>query len=307
MKVLFVCSGNRGGISPIIKNQGDSLVKKGVSVDYFTIKGKGICGYLRNVKLLRNFLRKNSFDVVHAHYSLSAFVSSLAGVKQLHVSLMGSDVKSSKFYILIIKILASLFYWKSIIVKSQDMYDNLGIKRSVIIPNGIDTERFMPIDKIACLRKLNWNVNKKHILFTSNPERKEKNYELALKAVSLIQDIDVELHYMKDVPNEETPIWYNAADVVLLTSLWEGSPNAIKEAMACDRPIVSTEVGDVKWLLKDVDGCILTNYSPRDCSNKIRLAIQFSIENIKTLGAEKVKKLGLSSFLIAERVISLYR
>ncbi len=93
MKVLFVCSGNSiDGISPIIKNQGDFLSKAGCLVDYFTIKGKGLRGYIAAVPVLRKKAFDGNYDIIHAHYSLSALVAILAGVKPIVISLMGSDV-----------------------------------------------------------------------------------------------------------------------------------------------------------------------------------------------------------------------
>lgn len=302
MKILFVCSGNSGGISPIIKNQGQSLEVLGHDVDYFAIEGKGVFGYLNNVKLLKKHLRINSYDIIHAHYSLSAFVASLAGVKSLFVSLMGSDVKASIVYKYMIILFANLFSWKRIIVKSRDMYEELGIMDAVIIPNGVDTDRFKPLDQDTCRDSLKWKRSVKHILFTSNPDRKEKNYLLAKKSVELIHEHNIELHFLKNVPNEQVPIWYNAADVVLLTSLWEGSPNAIKEAMACNRPIVSTNVGDVEWLFSGVDGCFISSFLPNVCKSLICQAL--TCDNSK--GLDKLYSIGLTNHNIASRIIAEY-
>lgn len=307
MKVLFVCSGNSVGISPIIKNQGESLIKAGISVEYFCIKGKGVFGYLKNIKPLRQYLRKGKYDIVHAHYSLSAYIASLAGVNNLCVSLMGSDVKSSNFYKLIIRIFSFIFNWRCIIVKSQDMYDDLGIKKAIIIPNGVDFDRFKPLEKKVCQEKLNWDMSKKHILFTSNPNRQEKNYKLAKESFDRLNDSNIVLHYMKDVPNVDTPLWYNAADVVLLTSLWEGSPNAIKEAMACNRPIVSTDVGDVKYIFGETEGCFITSFSIEDCATNISKAIDFSINKGITDGREQIISLGLDSENMARKIIGIYK
>lgn len=258
MNILFICSGNRAGVNPIIKNQGDSLNLLGHKVEYFTIIGHGVKGYLSNVVKLKECISSGNYDVIHAHYSLSAFVASLAGADKLIVSLMGSDVKASILYKYMIKIFYKLFRWRCIIVKSEDMYNDLGVKKAVVIPNGVNLNRFLSKDKAECQNKLNWDKDKIHILFTSNPERQEKNFELARQSIETLNNPMIELHYMKGVNNEETPLYYNGADVVLLTSLWEGSPNAIKEAMACCRPIVSTDVGDVRWLLGDIKGCYIT-------------------------------------------------
>lgn len=304
MKILFVCSGNRIGVSPIIRNQGDSLMREGFEIVYYTIKGKGFRGYLSNVIPLKNYLKENNFDFVHAHFSLTAFVVSLAGAKPLVVSLMGSDVKSSFFYKFLIRAFAFLFSWKTIIVKSQDMYDSLGIKRAKIIPNGVNIERFKVLNKLECQDKLGWDKAKKHILFPANSERREKNYQLALDAISILQNPQLEIHSLNNVANEEMPIWYNAADIVLLTSLWEGSPNAIKEAMACCRPIVCTNVGDVAWLLEGVDNCHVVEHKIDDVVKKLNLAFNGSPI---TKGIDKIYELKLTDKQVVNQLIEIYK
>jgi glycosyltransferase involved in cell wall biosynthesis len=302
MNVLFISSGNsKNGISPIIKNQGESLKKEHIELDYFTIKGKGVKGYFKAIFTLRAYLKKNNtYDVVHVHYWLSAIVASLAGAKPMVVSLMGDDVKAKSWFKWIIYIF-NFFSWSMIIVKSKDMYDSLGLKKAYIIPNGIDMSRFRPIDKGLAQKELGWDISKRHILFTSDPKRVEKNFQLVEKALNIIDDKNLELHYLKDIPNEKIFYYYNASDVVVLTSLWEGSPNAIKESMACNRPIVSTNVGDVKDVLSKADGCYISTFNPKDVALKIEKALEHSGT---TTGREDIQY--LKSEIIAKRVIDIY-
>jgi len=94
LKVLFVSGGNSSSfdIAPFIKAQGQSLADAGLSISYFTVKGKGFLGYLRNAALLRRFLKKNTFDLIHAHYTLSGWTAVLAFSRiPVVLSLMGSD------------------------------------------------------------------------------------------------------------------------------------------------------------------------------------------------------------------------
>ena len=304
MNVLFVSSGNSlVGISPIVKNQGASLEREGVSVTYFTIKGNGLIGYLKNVKTLRDFIKKNDFNYIHAHYSMSAFVASLAGAKPLIVSLMGSDVKSDKLFKVFIY-LFNMIFWTKTIVKSEDMKLSLGIKGAKVIPNGVDLDKFKPLNQLECKKNLEWDIEKKQILFASNPNRYEKNYPLAKKAFSLIDDSNYELKVLEDIPKNKMSLHFNAADLVLLTSLWEGSPNVIKEAMGCNRPILSTNVGDVSILLNNVKGCdIIDNIAKEDFAIKI----EYSLENISiSEGREKLKALKLDSKSVASQMSKLY-
>ncbi len=302
MKILFVASGNQGAPSPVVQNQGDALVSEGVTVDYFLIKGKGIKGYLKNVKSLRKYLKEHKYDAIHAHYSLSAFVASLAGAKPLVVSLMGSDVKAAGWYKFIIRLFAVFGGWKSIIVKSNDMYRDLGIKDAIIIPNGVNMERFQLIDKAECRKRLGWDIEKKHVLFPANASRPEKDYALAQAACALLEN--VELHAFENTPNEEAPYWYNAADVVLMTSKWEGSPNAIKEALACSRPIAATNVGDIAERTSRVDGCFVAqSREPQELASLLQKALAFT----ETKGREKLFADGLDRHDINQKLIDIYR
>ena len=306
MKVLFVSSGNSiNGISPIIKNQGESLIRQGVDLTYFIIKGKGIKGYLKNIKPLRELNKGNNFDLIHAHYSMSAFVASLAGAKPLVVSLMGSDVKSERYFKSIIKMFNKLF-WSKIIVKSEDMKQSLGINSVEIIPNGVDFDKFKLKNQQECKNQLGWDLSKKQILFVANPSRYEKNFNLANAAFDILSDTNIELKVLKDVPNELMPVYHNAADIVLLTSLWEGSPNVIKEAMACNVPIVSTDVGDVKAVIGNTEGCYITSFDPKDVAKKIKMALEFAKIKGRTKGRERLNELGLDSESVAKRIIGVY-
>ena len=310
MRVLFVCSGNTvSGISPIIDNQASSLTEHtdGLFIDFFPIVGKGFKGYIRSISPLKRRLKEKKYDIIHAHYSLSAFVASLAGAKPLIVSLMGNEVKESFYHKFVVKLFRSLFSWKVTIVKSEDMKKSLNFKKAVVIPNGVSFSRFVPMKKEICQEILMWNPSKKHLLFSSNPQRSEKNFELTQQAVNILSCEDFELHCLVNVPNEQTPLWYNAADVVILTSLWEGSPNAIKEAMACNRPVVSTKVGDVSWLFGDIDGYYLTDFDVKDCAAKIEKAIRFSLEKGATDGRKRIMKLGLDNKQVAEKIVAIYR
>lgn len=306
MKILFVASGNSSvGISPIIKNQADSLMKylPNLTIDYFCIKGKGLKGYVKNIKPLRKQIKGNSYDIIHAHYSFSAFCASLAGAKSLVVSLMGSDVKASMLFKLLIKCFNFLFVWKAIIVKSEDMKQSLRIKKASVIPNGVDMDMFHPMPQKECQMQLGWDNNKKHILFPAHPERYEKNYALAEQAFRELNDTTIQIHCFENIPHAQTPIWYNAADVVLLTSLWEGSPNAIKEAMACCRPIVCTQVGDVHMLINDIEGCYVSSFKLEKLTLDVKLALAYTKQ---TKGSEKLLSLQLDSQSVAKKIETIY-
>lgn len=300
MKVLFVSSGNKLlDINPIVRNQGDSLKKNGIEIEYFKIVGRGAVGYLKNIFKLKRFLKKNRFDMVHAHYSLSGYVAALAGGPPLVVSLMGSDAQRGMFSKGIIW-LFNKFFWCAMIVKSESMKQKINIQNTKVIPNGVNFEIFEQKDKKNARENVGF-YSKNNIIFVADPHRKEKNHELAFKAVKELNDADVKLNVVSDVAYERIPYYYRAADVLLLTSLWEGSPNVVKEAMACNLPIVATDVGDVKEVIGDTEGCYVTSFDPADVSEKLSLALKFGK---RTDGREKIKH--LDSNVIAQKLISVY-
>ena len=303
MRVLFVASGNHGKISPVVKAQGDSLAKVGIEVDYFLIKGKGIKGYLGQIQPLRNYWKKRNFDVVHAHFSFSSYLASLARVKPLVVSLMGSDLKATPWNKRMIRFFSKVFRWREIIVKSRDMAADLPMPVH-IIPNGVDTELFVPMDKEMCRQRLGWKEDAKHVLFPANPGRAEKDFPLAQEAVSLL-GFEVQLHVFENVEHTDTVYFYNAADAVLLTSKWEGSPNVIKEALACNCPLVSTDVGDVRERVEGLEGCyVAESRAPQEIMGLLQKALAFEG---KTWGREKLIVDGLDHLTVAKKLETIYK
>ncbi|HAF29701.1 MAG TPA: glycosyl transferase group 1 [Bacteroidales bacterium] len=306
MKVLFISRGKLDSkISIITLNQGESIKGIGVSVDYYTIEDVGFMAYLKAIFKLKAFLKRNKYDIIHAHYSLTAFVVSIAGAKPLVVSLMGSDVKAKSYYRFIIKFF-NRFFWSAIIVKSEDMKKILGIDQTIVAPNGVYFEKFTPLSKQKALGVTGWDKNKRHVLFAADPKRQEKNYILAKEAYDSMGIPDVDIHVLENIPNELMASYYNAADVIILTSLWEGSPNVIKEAMACNRPIVSTDVGDVSWLFGDSEGHFISSYDVKNVAENIERALEYAKEKKATKGRQRIIDLELDSESIAKRIIGIY-
>lgn len=145
-------------------------------------------------------------------------------------------------------------------------------------------------------------MNQKIVLFLADPSRPEKNYQLARDAFELLpQDKDIQLLPIFNLEYEDVPYYISAVDVILLTSHFEGSPNVIKEAMACNCPIVSTDVGDVKEIISETDGCFITSIEPRDICEKLLLALDFGRN---TNGRKNIKQ--FSSATIAHGIIDVY-
>jgi glycosyltransferase involved in cell wall biosynthesis len=315
MKVLFVCSGNSTvGINPIVESQGDSLLKSGINIEYFTVQGHGIYGYFKNIRKLKRHLRYNNYDIIHAHYGFCGIISQFARKSEkLIVSFMGEDILASynfkgsftfisKLYVKVNKFFAKKYFDYSI-VKSCEMHKELGnLVNSSIIPNGVNTDEFKPIDKDEARKKLGISAEIKLLIFASNPDRPEKNYKLAVEAFNLLEIENTELRPVYNIPQREMVYYYNAADVLLLTSYHEGSPNVVKEAMACNCPIVSTDVGDVKEVISSTQGSFITSFDARQISDCLR-EVLFSSQ--KTNGRDLIEK-DLKSCLIARKINSLY-
>jgi len=293
-----------GPRSPGGKRQAESLIKNDVDLEYFVIKESGISGYVKNILKLRSILKKKRRDIVHAHYSYSCFVSGLADRKsKIVASLMGSDLESNHIIERIIINVFALIRWNGVIVKSERMLKKITNKsKAYVIPNGVDLSEFHPMPAKKAKQILNWN-DKKHIIFvTSDINRKVKNYDLAKRAFDLIRKHDVELNIVSNIESRLMVYYYNAADLLLLTSRHEGSPNVIKEAMACNLPIVSTDVGDVSHVISNTAGCYISSFEPEDIAEKIILALEF---NNKTNGRENIQHLEINK--IARRIINVYR
>lgn len=318
MKVLFVSSGAKNGSpGPIVSAQAKSVESLGVSVNHFTIKKKGFMGYLVESHNLRKFLQKDKFDLIHAHYGLSAVSSLLARRKEkLVVSFMGDDLVGSNredgsvttISLLLARMnamFAKRFYNHSI-VKSEEMHKQINTSTISLIPNGVEINIFRPKKKNEVRDILGFKESEKIILFVSNPSRTEKNFKLAKDAVTALNDRSIHLIPLSGINHLDLADYYSAADAMVLTSFHEGSPNVIKEAMACNCPIVSTRVGDVEWVLGDTGGCYLASFDPSDFAQKLNLALNFAKEKGSTHGRERIIGLGLDSVSVAKRIIEVY-
>lgn len=303
MRILFICKTKPNfehNISPIVKNQGDSLINAGHYVDYYVVE-KGIKGYVKLIRNLGAYIKDKQFDVIHSHYSVTSFFTSIAiPGKKIVVSLMGSDTERKGILLLIVRIFVK-YFWHKVIVKTHVMKTRFSADNVIVLPNGVDFEKFHPIPQDIAREKIGFSPFKKNILYLANPLRPEKNVKLAREAVSLLNQSNVVLNEIYPVSNEMVPFYLNASDVLVLPSLYEGSVNIVKEAMACCIPIVATDVGDVRENIGNTIGCYLAANNVFDFSDRIEQAIHFGK---RTLGRNNINH--LRSDRIAERLISIY-
>lgn len=301
MKILFVFSINAGFISPFIQEQIESLSKTGINYQTYRIQGKGIKGYLNNLIKLRKTIYDYKPNLLHAHYGLAGLLAVLQRKVPVIITFHGSDIYDRKNRIL--SKIALCLATESIFV-SKEMADIVKSKSQYIIPCGVNLEVFTPMDKKRSRDLLGLNHNIKYILFSSSFNNAVKNSRLALEAINILelQGIRCELLELKGYSRKEVSLFLNAADVALLTSFHEGSPQFIKEAMACNCPIVSTDVGDVRTILDGTDGTYLTSYEIEDIVNSLKKALDY---NKRTTGRDKLGK--YDNKLIIAKILEIYQ
>lgn len=320
MKVLFVSSGKSSdGISPVVSAQGRSLQKSGVRVDYFAIGGKGLFSYLKAVPRLRRLLDGGNHDLVHAHYGLCGLVALMAVRRQkLVVSFMGDDLlgsrkqngkirPSSRIMSALNAFISARFYDHTIVKSERMLRPGLKINSVTVIPNGVDTDLFRPMDRNETMKVTGWDPRHRHVIFVSDPSRSEKNYPLAKLAVDYLHRNDTELHAVIGIDQSMMPYYYGSADALLLTSFHEGSANAIKEAMACNCPVISTDTGDASVVTSDTSACFIVPWDHIAISSIVERAIEYRIKNGETNGRERIVSMGLDSVAVADRIIRIYK
>ncbi|WP_407661620.1 glycosyltransferase family 4 protein [Haladaptatus caseinilyticus] len=198
--------------------------------------------------VFRNSL--GEYDLIHANYGLTAPMALAQPRLPVVLSLWGSDLLGE--YGWLSKRCAR--HCDAVIVMSDEMAGELDCDCHVI-PHGINLTRFAPMSKSDARNEVGWRQDAKHVLFPYPPTRDVKDFPRAERVVAAAAERiegTVELQSVFGVPHEEMANYYNAADVLLLPSKSEGSPNSVKEAMACNLPVVTTDVGDVRDRLSAV-------------------------------------------------------
>lgn len=244
------------------RQQIEVLEEKGVACDVCVVPGgeqvdgamaekRGVKEYLRYLPKVRRYLRNGDYDLIHANYGLTAPYAITQFRLPVVLTLWGSDVVGFDGWIT----RACAWRCDAITVRSEEMRELLGRKDPYIVPSGVDLDLFRPIDQKEARKEVGWNIKGTYVLFPYSPDYERKKYSLAKGVVEMTEkeiDRKVNLVTISNISHEMMPYFFNASDAMLLTSRHEGSPNTVKEAMACNIPIVSTDVGDVRERLSDV-------------------------------------------------------
>ena len=299
MRILIIASGNSPQLSPFVKEQAESLMEQGLSVDFFLIKGKGLFGYLRNYFLLIKKIKREEYDLIHAHYGLSGLLATMQFYVPVIITFHGSDVNMDKNYIF--SRIASRLSTTNIFVH-QSLQKKLKIYKNPIniIPCGYNNNRFFPLSKDKAREVLKWKKSKHYIVFSSSFDNKIKNVQLAKLAISNINNC--KLIELEGYEKEQINLILNASDLLLVTSLSETGPIIVKEALACNCPIISTNVGDVQKLIRNVNNCYISSYNPEDIKKRINQVFR---NNKRTNGQQIIKNFNLEN--IAYKIIDVYK
>lgn len=268
MKILHVTNNYPSTKFPIfgifVKEQIDSLNSIGITNDLHFCNGfeKGRIEYLKSILELRKKLKTNQYDIIHCHHALSALLLLLTfQSKQNKVITSYQNDPKNEHGLFLFQLLKYRF--KNFIFKNNSMYISKLHGNGYYLPNGVDTDFFSPTDKTLAKNKLGLDIDTTYILFvSSNKLRHQKRLDRFEKVITLLKekstDKKIEPIILSNVNRELMPFYFNAASLHLLTSDFEGSPNSVKESMACNTPVVSTPVGNVRDIIKGADNCFVS-------------------------------------------------
>lgn len=302
---------------PFVKEQGESIRALGHEVEYFLVKGN----YIMAVGALKRKIREFRPDIVHAHFGLSAITAELQSLVPVvttfhngetlnwHVNLLSSLLSlRAKHVIYVAQHIRDLSYFKA--------------RHYSIIPCGVPMEQMVITPKKEARKQLGWDPEKKYILFGGAFSNERKNYKLLAEAVERLMNErmnelgEIVCEEMKGLSRAECVLRMYGADLFALPSHSEGSPQALKEAMAVNCPCLATDIADVRELFGDEPGhWILRN--PRkmherwDADEKsldemvelLREALAFEG---RTKGRERIEALQLTNEAVAKRIIKIY-
>lgn len=302
MRILVVASYNKGRFAPFIVEQVEALKKQGCEIEWLGLKGKGAKGYLKNYPLLKRTIKTFRPNVIHAHYGLSGLLANLQRRVPVVTTYHGSDINDKKALPLS-KMAMRLSAW-NIYVSKKTLEIAKPSNKFTLLPCGIDLSDLQLTSKDVARPRMHLDESKKYVLFAGAFENAVKNSPLAKDAVAQLHDDQVELLELKGYGREEVTLLMCATDAFLMTSFTEGSPQVIKEALACGCPIVSVDVGDVKERVEGVEGCyVAVTREPQELAELLHKAIHH--EN-KTKGREKVIEDGLNNQLVAKKLMEIY-
>ena len=341
MKILVLASDKSGKFAPFIEEQIAALQARGVQIIRYGVTGHGIMGYLRELPALRRLIRAERPDIVHAHYGLSGLLANLQRLVPVVTTYHGSDI--NKPNILRLSKIAMRLSAHNIFVSARNVALALGLGtpssdlndfkdfkdlkegatgKHTLLPCGVNLTDDQLASRSEARQALGIADDAKVVLFAGAFDNAVKDAPLAQEAVMKIapnrsndlkdfKDLNdlkegaPRLQELRGFSRAEVNLWMCAANCLLLTSKTEGSPQVIKEAMACGCPIVSVDVGDVAERVNGVEGCyVVRTRDPKDIAE----ALQKALAHVgKTNGRARILEMGLSNEQVAERLMAIYQ
>ena len=299
MRVLVVARCKNGRYAPFVTEQVEAIERQGVECRFFGVDGAGVLGYIRQLPEFRKAILDFRPDVIHAHYGLCGLLANYQRTVPVVTTYHGSDINDPKVLRLSrIAIRRSRF---NIFVSQKNIDIARPQKDYALIPCGINLEDYPIIDKAEARLKLGLSPSKLYVLFAGAFDNPVKNSELAKTAMKIVPE--AELLELKGYTRPQVATLMQAVDAFLMTSYSEGSPQVIKEALACGCPIVSVDVGDVKTRIFGLDGCFVSKPDIDDLAAAIHNALSFKG---RTRGRESIINDGLTSSQIAQLIVSCY-
>ena len=315
IKVLAVIPGNGEASSFIFaRRQVDSLKRVGAHVEIFYLNSRtSPIPTFREAIRLRKVIKEFKPDIVHAHYgSVTSFLCALVTRNPLVISFRGSDLNGDPdvslwrmvFGILLSQI--SVFRAEKVICTSKGLKKRLWWQtaKAIVIPSGVDLHRFLPIEHSRARISVSLTPQEKVVLFNRGTGSLLKGTSLARAATEYAQKLIGKIHLIEldgRSSHDRIPDYMNAADCLLLTSKREGSPNVVKEALACNLPIVSVDVGDVAEVLLGVSECHIVERDVASVGTKLAEVLR------RRNRSDGVKKAELySQETIARKIVEIY-
>ena len=266
----------------------------------------GIAPYVRETLVLARKFRRSRFDVVHAHYGLSGACS--LGVRRgRHVTTFHGDdlrlVKTAPIARLVSRLIALPATVSAGLARSEAA--TLGRpgrrRRIAVLPCGVSLERLRPLDRREARAQLGLDPDGRYLLFPADPARPEKRYDRALELADAADGVTL-IHY-DETPPERVPLYVNAANAVVVPSEREGFGLAPLEALACNVPVVATDVGIAPLVLAGIEGTLCAGYERERWSRA--LARHLENDDPRVNGRERAAL--FDSGRMAERVLHAYR
>jgi len=247
----------RPALGSFVRDQVEALRRTdGVEVELFAFAPGNPAAYLKAADDLRRAHRDGGYDVVHAHFGLTAWPALAAKGGAHAVTLHGTDLTHPRSRAIT---LGALPFEDLVATVSEPLAAQLPAwtkrKRRAVLPAGVDVERFKPIPRLEARAKLGLDPAGPYLLFPADPNRPEKRYD---RAAALAREagaaVEMRLLALGNTDPYEVPLWVNAANAVLVPSERESFGLAVLEALACDVPVLATPVGIAPEVLRGVEG-----------------------------------------------------